>query len=131
MSSESTCTAAVMLHAEGRYFVMAQPGDPPTVRGFRNQAEAVRHFEDAYARAHGTSAGHSAGAVLNFLQLQPRVFNFMSVDDLIAILGETVHTLKLTGEGVFMLVFEAANPDLAKSTYEGGIAPRLVSTGLS
>jgi hypothetical protein len=113
-----------MFHPDDRYFIMAR-GDPATVLGFKDTVAAVRYFEAAYAGAHGLSAGHSAGAVLNFLQLRPRVFSFGSIDDLVAILGDTVRALKLSGDGVFETVFEVTNLDLAQKTYEAGIEPRL------
>jgi hypothetical protein len=123
----ATPTAAAMFHVEGKYYVKATGSkDRPRVHGFEDLVEGVRYFEGGYNRAHGTSLGHSTGAVIYWLTLRPRVFSFKSVEDLEDLLGSTVYPLSLTGLGTYEMVFEAKNEDLAKSTYEAAKEPHLI-----
>lgn len=123
--------AAVMFFVDGKYYVMAnRDEDPPKVAGFSSIERACSYFERAYHAAHETSQTLSAGAMLHFIQAQPRVFPFASIADLVALLGERVHACTLSGTAVHHVVFEVKGDAdalaLAKRLYDEGTSPRLI-----
>lgn len=127
----STRPAAVMYEVDGKLYVMAtrdtgRAGVIPSVQAFPNAVAAVRYFEDGYRRAHELGAGYSAGACISFMQLQPRVFEFDTIEDIQAILGKRVRAVTLSGSAVAReVVFEVRNVKKARAVYESGIMPRL------
>jgi len=104
--------------------------DLPVVAGFSSVERACAHFEQAYHAAHSTSQTLSTGAMLHFIQAQPRAFAFTDVSDLVALLGERVHPCTLSGMAVHHVVFEVRDDAdalaLAKRLYDEGTSPRLV-----
>jgi hypothetical protein len=113
----------LMLDGEATYFVMADREN--AVHGFESMRQGLDFFERAYHQGLARGWGWSAGAMLNWMQLQPRVFRFGTVAKLHKLLGKTVHPYKITATGVFEFGFKCKDQKAAAKLYEESTEARL------
>ena len=107
------------------YFVYATPGDMPHVRGFETMRSGLGHFEKAYNDSIARGYGFSAGAILNWMYLRPRIFNYGTRETLIRLLGDVVFPEALRGTGVHETVFRCIDQEEAAKVYEAATPPHL------
>jgi hypothetical protein len=112
---------------EETYFIMMGGGDDGnSVRGFENMRKGLDHFEDAYQRAFERGYGWTAGAIMNAIQLSPRIFHFGTVENLKAMFGlpDVIHPEKLWGTGVHEYAVRCPDQERAKTIYDAATEPR-------
>jgi hypothetical protein len=117
-------------NGEKRYYVKATLESPePSVHGFESMRQGLDYFEHAYFLAVQRGFGFAAGAILNWMYLQPRIFPFRDLADLVSLLGETVTLTTLRGTGVHESAFLCIDQKKAADIYASGCAPRLAPPG--
>ena len=107
------------------YVIKATREDQPPVHAFASMREGLDYFEGGYNRGLARGGGFVGGAILFWLQMQPRVFHFGSLDVLQKLLGEIVHPLHLNGTGVHEVVFRCLDQEEAAKVYQAAVEPRL------
>ena len=125
-------THAVMLKAAVKdrdtYFVLARmEGKTPVVHGFEDARRGLDYYEAAYNEAHHRGQGWAAGAILNWMHTQPRVFHFGTRKKLVELLGSRVYVEYLSNNlDTREHVFRCIDQDAAATIYKAAVAPRLV-----
>jgi len=124
-------THAVMFkvgpEGKGVFYVMANGRvEHPNVVGFVSCQEGLDSFESQYGQAIARGHGWSAGAMLHWMTLRPRVFCFREMPVLEKLLGETVYPHRIEGTGVHETAFKCVDQEAAAKVYEEAVEPRLV-----
>ena len=96
-----------------------------SVHAWASEQDGLRYFEEAFETACRRGGGWTAGAMLNDVYLQPRVYNYGGQRDrLVELLGgEVIHPITLTATGVRETVFEIKDQALAEKVYETAVKP--------
>ncbi len=113
----------VKIDEKPTYFVMLN-SESSAVRAFESETAGVRFFEDAFNEAQRRGYGYAAGAIMNSMQLQPRIFHFGTVDNLRKLFGDIVHPETITATGVYEHTFRCSDQDSAKVIYDAATVPR-------
>jgi len=124
-------THAVMFRVNGksaaRYFieVMRTRGNP--VLAFPSRDDGLAHFEDAYFAAMDRGAGFTGGAILHYIKLNPRIFEFGERRVLERLVGNTPKFVSLS-DGLAVpceYAYECRDRRYAERLYEHAATPRL------
>lgn len=116
----------IELHGKPTYFVQAYREKDPPVRAFDSLRQGLDYFEESYHRAHSRGTGFSAGAMIHWMQLKPRIFQFQSLQDLQQLLGEVVKATDLDGSAVHESAFRCSDQEAAAKVYQTATEPHLV-----
>jgi hypothetical protein len=114
----------VTIDGKTTYFV--QGNDQRKVHAFEDMRAGLDYFERGYNEAIARGYGFAAGAMLNYINLQPKVFRFGTRKRLVELLGETSNPYSLTATGVFEVGFKCLDQAAAARVYEKATEPRLV-----
>lgn len=80
----SAIVAIIKTDADKYWLMLAkeEEGNGFCILGWDSMARGVNYFEEAYNRAHSRGYEPSMSACINFVQLQPKVVAFDSIEDL-------------------------------------------------
>jgi hypothetical protein len=107
------------------YIVLTRAEDH-SIMAFKTLREACDYFESSWHRAHGTSLGHSTGAMLQFIQLSPKALGFMSLEELDEKLGMKPYKhVSFSGTAAHGTGMLCQSKDI-EAIYERGKSPSLV-----
>lgn len=98
------------------------------IAGFPSQRDAVKHFEDQYNAAHGTSLTWSAGAMLHYIELSPSCHHIDDVENLVPdVVTIPFHINRIGGEFAPFWGIKCEGVK-AHEWHKSGITPRLIQT---
>lgn len=107
------------------YLMMTRAGGKIDIRGFRTEADGLRYFENAYARAHSLGLGWSTGAVLDWAETQPRIHG-TDLPELEALVGSDPHCFIISNSGHTYFGVPLLPIPESEAFRASGISPRLV-----
>jgi hypothetical protein len=117
------CLFKVDLGGKTVYFVRLNPDK--AVHGFKTLRDGLNYFEHGYNDAIARGGGWMAGACINLIQLQPRIFRFMTLARLKKIVGDKGHVESLTSNAVHELGIRCGNQAAAARAYKSATRPLL------
>jgi len=121
-----THIAIFKVKVEDKTVYYVQGTQTNTVHAWASEQEGLRYFEEAFETAVHRGGGWAAGAMLDDMYLQPRVYNYGGDrDKLVELLGgEVIKPVKLTGTGVRETVFQIPDQALAEKVYDKSTKPQ-------
>jgi hypothetical protein len=121
-----THIAIFKVKVEDKTVYYVQGTQTNTVHAWASEQEGLRYFEEAFETAVRRGGGWAAGAMLDDMYLQPRVYNYGGDrDKLVELLGgEIIKPVKLTGTGVRETVFQIPDQTLAEKVYDKSTRPQ-------
>jgi hypothetical protein len=124
----AACMFRIVERGVDVFYVMAargrDGGEDVVVHAFPSVTAGVLHFTDGYDRA--CRRGNVAGAFLNLSGLNPRVFHFGEVENLVELCGETARPVTLSSTGIHEVAFRCLDAAAARAIYDDAEEPRLL-----
>lgn len=129
-SKDENACVSILKTTEG-YFLLLNRDDATkvvSIRGWKSLRDAISYYEDGYNAGHNRSHEASMSACINFIQFQPRIIQFPTLDDLVKGLDLTPNEKPLTIRSISgcYLVLKLKS-ELAEPIYEKGFEPKLIT----
>ena len=119
---------AVLKTSEGYFLILNKKGDELTILGWQSLKEAIDYFEDGYDNNHRRGHEASMSACINYIQFQPRILSFDTLQELsdkLQIKGGKIGTRINSISGSYNVL--KLKDELIEPLYDEAVSPKLIS----